>query len=195
MDDPARNDELKGVQISEVMFKDAITKRRYCSIFRVDIRGREYVIKVGITPKFYGVIENIDINQCRPHLDHFPDRFPMAIILEYIPNLVEINWENYNEKRAAKFVDYIDQIHKALVKHGDMHPRNLMTVAGDEERAIYIDFDRAKTFDDEPEPREQGFLEFESLVAADILDLMVRELVPPLSSGGWLLTLNVEERF
>jgi hypothetical protein len=47
----------------------------------------------GITPQFYGTMENINPKLCLPHLkDFITDEFlPTAIFLEYIPNMRELN--------------------------------------------------------------------------------------------------------
>ncbi|KKA24689.1 hypothetical protein T310_1272 [Rasamsonia emersonii CBS 393.64] len=45
------------------------------------------------------------------------------------------------------FIKGIKEIQNALIQHSDVHPRNMMVVDGDPERAIWIDFDRAQTFD------------------------------------------------
>jgi hypothetical protein len=44
----------------------------------------------GITPQFYGTIEALDVNKCRPHLDEFvkDEYLPTAILLEYIPDMI-----------------------------------------------------------------------------------------------------------
>ncbi|KAK2747801.1 hypothetical protein FQN57_001831 [Myotisia sp. PD_48] len=70
----------------------------------------------GIIPIIYGVIENIDVKSWRPDLDWYEDHGipPSAIILEYIPNLEETSWENYNEKRTTNFIEYITHINNAL---------------------------------------------------------------------------------
>ncbi|KKZ67820.1 hypothetical protein EMCG_06518 [[Emmonsia] crescens] len=48
----------------------------------------------------------------------------------------ELNWADYNERRMQNFVDKLNTIHDALVYHNDVHPRNMMIVKGDSERAI-----------------------------------------------------------
>lgn len=87
----------------------------------------------GITPRFYGTTKNIDPTRCLPHLEAFvKDEYPpTAILLEYIPNMTELNWTNYNGKRMQNFVDGLNAIHDALVYHDDVHPRNMMVVEGD----------------------------------------------------------------
>ncbi|OAX78608.1 hypothetical protein ACJ72_07083 [Emergomyces africanus] len=129
----------------------------------------------GITPQFYGTIENIDPTRCLPHLKAFvKDEYPpTAILLEYVPNMKELNWTNYNEKRMQKFVDGLNTIHDALVYHDDVHPRNMMIVEGDPERAIWIDFDRAQTFDTELTERQKEWIAFEKELMAEMADFMV----------------------
>ena len=101
----------------------------------------------GIVPQFYGTIKNLDAKQCMPHLHMFLEDSgpPSAILLEYIPDMQALNLTNYSKKRMGNFINGIEQIHKALVLHDDIYPRNMMVVQGDPERAIWIDFDRAQT--------------------------------------------------
>lgn len=140
----------------------------------------------GITPQFYGATENIDPTLCQPHLKAFlRDEYrPTAILLEYIPNMEELNWKNYTEKRMQNFIDGISEIHNALVEHSDIHPRNMMDVNGDPERAIWIDFDRAQTFSDELTERQKGWIRFEKLLVKEMADFMVRDRVPIIHNCG-----------
>lgn len=129
----------------------------------------------GITPQFYGTIENIDPTLCNPHLKAFvKDKYPpTAILLEYIPNMKELDWSNYSEKRMENFIDGMNAIHEALVEHGDIYPRNMMIVEGDPERAIWIDFDRAQTFNRELSDRQKEWIGFEKAILNEMADYMV----------------------
>ncbi|OJD27502.1 hypothetical protein ACJ73_01115 [Blastomyces percursus] len=82
----------------------------------------------GITPQFYGTIENIDPTRCLPHLKSFvKDEYPpTAILLEYIPNMKELKWTNYDESRMQNFVDGLNEIHDALVYHDDVPARTIL---------------------------------------------------------------------
>ncbi|KAI1909911.1 hypothetical protein LOZ12_003906 [Ophidiomyces ophidiicola] len=133
----------------------------------------------GITPQFYGTIENIDPTQCLPHLELFvKDEYPpTAIFLEYIPNMKELRWTDYNESRMRNFVDGLNAIHDALVYHDDVHPRNMMIVEEDPERAIWIDFDRAQTFDGEVKERQKGWIAGEKELMAEMADFMKDDFV------------------
>ena len=93
--------------------------------------------------------------------DEYP---PTAILLEYIPNLQKLHWTKYTEKRMQNFIDGINEIHKALILHDDVHPRNMMVVEGDPERAIWIDFDRSQTFHGELTERQIKSIEFERVI-------------------------------
>ncbi|EER40594.1 conserved hypothetical protein [Histoplasma capsulatum var. duboisii H88] len=114
----------------------------------------------GITPQFYGTIENNDSTQCLPHLELFVqvEYPPTAILLEYIPNMKELRWINYNESRMQNFVNGLNAIHNALVYHNDVHPRNMMIMEEDPERAIWIDFDQAQTFNEELTERQKEWI-------------------------------------
>ncbi|EEQ85585.1 uncharacterized protein BDCG_08854 [Blastomyces dermatitidis ER-3] len=128
----------------------------------------------GITPRFHGTIEDIDPRQCLPHLKAFlKDEYrPTAILLEYIPNMKELDWTEYNRRRMRNFVNGLDAIHNALVFHNDVHPRNMMVVEGDPGRAIWIDFDRAQTFNGELTERQKELIASENEIMAEMADFM-----------------------
>jgi hypothetical protein len=115
----------------------------------------------GIAPQFYGVIEKIDPIWCLPHLKAFADDEypPNAILLEYIPDMQELHWTNYTEKRVQNFLSGMKEINGVLVQHRDIHPRSNMVVKGDSERAIWIDFDKAQTLSGELTEQLEGWLD------------------------------------
>lgn len=129
----------------------------------------------GIAPQFYGTIESIDPMLCQPHLKVFAkDEYPAtAILLEYIPNMQPLFWSNYTEKRMHNFVDGIYEIHKVLVQHSDVHPRNMMVVEGEPDRAIWIDFDRGQTFNGDLTERQKEWFANEKLLVTGMADFMV----------------------
>lgn len=122
------------------------------------------------------MIENINPVLCEPYLHAFVgDEYPAtAILLEYIPNMVELHWTNYTEKRMRNFLNGLKKIHGALVEHSDVHPRNMMIVEGDPERAIWIDFDRAQTFAGPLTKQQKEWITFEKLLAEEMAEFMVR---------------------
>ncbi|PGH02857.1 hypothetical protein AJ79_07513 [Helicocarpus griseus UAMH5409] len=128
----------------------------------------------GITPQFYGTIENIDPTRCLPHLHAFvkDEHPPTAILLEYIPNMETLTWSNYSGKRMENFVDGLNAIHDALVSHDDVHPRNMMIFKGHPERAIWLDFDKAQTYTGELTEIQKGWVAFETLLIAEIAEFM-----------------------
>ena len=73
--------------------------------------------------------------------------------------------ENYTAERMDKFLGAQAEIHGALVLHRDAKPRNMMvTNKGDpeKERVLWMDFDRAWTYDEETMPeRDRKLLERE----------------------------------
>ncbi|KAJ5354955.1 hypothetical protein N7541_005999 [Penicillium brevicompactum] len=84
--------------------------------------------------------------------DEYP---PSAIFLEYIAGLEMISLQNYTPQRMNNFVEGIQQIHKALVRHRDPKPRNMMVVMDTPERVVWLDFDRAETYDEDQITVEQ----------------------------------------
>lgn len=99
---------------------------------------------------------------------------PSAILLEYIPNMQQLHWTNYTKKRMDSFIDGLNQIHQAAVEHSDLYPRNMMVVEGDPERAIWIDFDRAQTFDrNDITDDQKARIELEKALVVEIGQFMV----------------------
>lgn len=106
------------------------------------------VCEKGHVPQYYGYIDRLDPTQFRPYLDCFNDDLyaPEAIVLEYFPNVETLNCVNYSKQRYQKAVDGIEEIHKALVHHRDVYPKNLLLVLEDPERVLWVDFDVATTY-------------------------------------------------
>jgi tRNA A-37 threonylcarbamoyl transferase component Bud32 len=150
----------------------------------------------GITPQFYGTIESIDPTRCLPYLKAFiEDEYPpTAILLEYIPDIKELDWTNYNERRMQKFVDGLNAIHAAQVYHDDVHPRNMMIVEGDPERAIWIDFDRAQTFNGDLTERQKEWIAVENELVAEMADFMVGVLCSLHSYALYLIRVGSSEQ-
>ena len=72
---------------------------------------------------------------------------PSAIFIEYIPGMRQLHLDTFGKERMEKFVQAIEAITAALVMHNDLKPRNFMIAPGDPERVVILDFDRARTFD------------------------------------------------
>ncbi|PIG83957.1 hypothetical protein AARAC_008627 [Aspergillus arachidicola] len=98
------------------------------------------------------------------------DQYPLsAVMLEYIPNMQMLHWSNYTKKRMENFIRGLHEIHEARVEHSDIHPRNMMIIEGDPERAIWIDFDRAQTFDlDNITEEQKEWMEFEDELVGEM---------------------------
>lgn len=130
----------------------------------------------GIVPRYYGEISHLDVNDYQPHLRRFLDEKlpPSAIFLEYIPNMVTILPQHYTEKRAESMIRGIQQIHRALVFHHDVYPRNIKIFEDDPERVMWIDFDRAQTYDaDTISERQRKWIEDEEEEVHEIADRLV----------------------
>jgi tRNA A-37 threonylcarbamoyl transferase component Bud32 len=144
-------------------------------------------------PRFYGAFDKLDLKLYQPHLRMFlKDEYPpSAILLEYIPDMQQLHWTNYTKERMGNFVNGLEQIHHAWVEHSDVHPRNMMVVDGDPERAIWIDFDRAQTFDgDDATEDQKEWMAFEKALVAEMTDFMVRIRVTLHAERLQLLTVG-----
>lgn len=67
----------------------------------------------------------------------------------------------YDERRMQNFVGGLNAIHDALVFHDDLHPRDMMVVDGNPERVIWLDFDRARTFNGHLSERQKELIAFD----------------------------------
>lgn len=127
----------------------------------------------GIVPNYLGSMRKFDPSPCQSHLkmvldDECP---PSATFLEYIESLGMISLENYTQQRIDNLVDGIQQINKALVRHKDTKPRNMLVVT---DTVVWIDFDRADTYhEDQITARQKDFLEEEGAVVNDFRTCMV----------------------
>ncbi|GAQ42279.1 hypothetical protein ANI_1_1926094 [Aspergillus niger] len=126
----------------------------------------------GVIPDFYETIRNIQPARW-PNLSMFLDDKlpPNAILIEYIPNMQAIGLENYSEQRMTKFRQILDDIHEVNVLHGDPMPRNMMvSVSGNEDRVLWVDFDSVQTFPgDGSHSRQKDWVEMED----ELLDYFI----------------------
>lgn len=96
----------------------------------------------GVVPDFYGTITNIHPTRWT-QLHHFhEDELPSnAVLIEYIPNMHQVDLSNFSDETLRKISDILSEIHNLGILHGDTYPRNMM-VAGN--RVLWIDFDSAQ---------------------------------------------------
>ncbi|OJJ50297.1 hypothetical protein ASPZODRAFT_58423 [Penicilliopsis zonata CBS 506.65] len=104
----------------------------------------------GVIPDFYGTITKIQ-PKLWPTLDKFHEDElpPNAVLIEYIPNMQQMDLTTFSTERLVKLREILDEFHQARVLHGDPKPRNMM-VCSDPERVLWIDFDAAQTFPEGP---------------------------------------------
>lgn len=100
---------------------------------------------------------------------------PRAIFLEYIPNLEMIQLHNYTRERMDGFIKAIQEIQKALIRHKDPKPRNMMIVKDDPDiRVVWLDFDRAETYEAEfITEKQKRLVEEEELIVTELRDVLV----------------------
>ena len=79
-----------------------------------------------------------------------------------------ITLENYTPQRVSSLLEGIHQIHKALVRHRDPKSRNMMVVEDSSERAVWLDFDRAETYnEDQITAREEDLIKGEEVIVME----------------------------
>ncbi|OJD18345.1 hypothetical protein ACJ73_08727 [Blastomyces percursus] len=105
----------------------------------------------GVIPDFYGTITKIKATEWPDlHMFHEDKLPPNAILIEYIPNMQQIDLSNFSESYLHRFRDILCEIHEARVYHGDAYPRNMMILPRKKTtRVLWIDFDSAQTFPEE----------------------------------------------
>lgn len=131
----------------------------------------------GVIPDFYGVIENINPKEAEwePYLEKFVDEeLPLnAVLMEYIPNMHQIDLSTYSEERLEKLHAILKEIHAAGVLHDDLYPRNMM-VQVDTDRVLWIDFDRAQTFVEGAITKmQQEWIDFEKALMEEFVKFLV----------------------
>lgn len=144
----------------------------------------------GIVPRFLGSMRKFDQSLCQPYLEMFLDDEypPSAIFLEYIPNMEMITLNNYTQQRMDNLIAGIREIHKTLVLHGDLKPRNMMVVKDDPERVIWIDFDRAATYEEASiTDSEKSLLEDEEITLVYFKQFMVSSPVIGIYGSSFLI--------
>lgn len=132
-------------------------------------------------PDFYGTVTNIEPQACT-ELRTFRKgpRPPKGILIEYILDLERIHLGNYTEARIRKLVDIMAEIHAVRVLHRDWHARNMAIARqGDEERILWIDFDRAQTL-----PLDRSLTETETKSFWVELELVKSFIVPPVRAAS-----------
>ncbi|PWY83692.1 hypothetical protein BO94DRAFT_557559 [Aspergillus sclerotioniger CBS 115572] len=124
----------------------------------------------GCVPDFYGVIDEINPMDRLPYLkDFLKDRtYSKGVLIEFIPNLRQIDLSTFSQD---------GKIHRAEVYHGDPYPRNMMVQEGSD-RVLWIDFDRAQTYDSIT-PRQQHLLDEED----ELMDYFVNALAEDYKEG------------
>lgn len=144
----------------------------------------------GIVPRFLGSMRKFDQSLCQPYLEMFLDDEypPSAIFLEYIPNMEMITLNNYTQQRMDNLIAGIREIHKALVLHGDLKPRNMMVVKDDPERVIWIDFNRAQTYEEASiTDSEKSLLEDEEITLVYFKEFLVSSPVIEIYESRFLI--------
>ena len=85
-----------------------------------------------------------------------------------------IDLHNFSETRMDNFISGIGVIHQALVLHGDTKPRNMMVFKDEPTRVLWIDFDRAQTYNEDTiTDRRRGFLADEEEIVRDLRECLV----------------------
>lgn len=101
---------------------------------------------------------------------------PTAILIEYVPNMHKIDLSNFSPQNVQTLRETLAEMHLAWVYHGDAETRNMMVSKDpgtNQDRALWLDFDRAETFSECPSEREKSWMKREM----DRMDYFVQALV------------------
>ncbi|KAL4890903.1 hypothetical protein BDV59DRAFT_203902 [Aspergillus ambiguus] len=124
-------------------------------LFRNELMAYQRLSACGLSDKgmicrLFGSVTNIDPAINETWLNPFiNDAFrPCAVFLEYIPDLREINSDTYTKQRWIRATEIQNEILRAGVLHDDIYNNAMFSVNMiSEERVVWLDFDRAQTFD------------------------------------------------
>ncbi|OAR02973.1 hypothetical protein LLEC1_07108 [Akanthomyces lecanii] len=103
----------------------------------------------GLVPKFYGIIDRIDVNLW-PELWQFKNDTapPSALIIEYIQDANKIDLDNFTQDNMDRLSAILAEFHSVGLLHGDPYPRNMMIVQEtSRDRVFWIDFDSSRIKD------------------------------------------------
>jgi hypothetical protein len=95
-------------------------------------------MSTGVVPGFYSVITQIDPISSQPFLKRFlkDNLHPNAILIEYIPDLHQIDLSTFSDYRIATLRTILDSIHRVGIYHEGPYPRNMMVQKWGLERII-----------------------------------------------------------
>lgn len=130
----------------------------------------------GIVPQFYGTMEYLNPDLYIPYLDLFRNdpSFPDAILIEYISGGEQLSRTNYTSQRMNKFMEYLEEIHDALILHGDIYPRNMWIFPDSVHKVMWLDFNRAQTYKgDELSKDQREYLVCEANELTELKDAFV----------------------
>lgn len=142
------------------------------------------VCERGFVPYYYGYIDRLDPTKFCPHLTHFVNDLhnPRAILLEYLQEPEELNCVNYSDSRFQIAINGLREIHRALIQHRDVYPKNVLIAR---ERVVWIDFDVAVTFLNKESMNLQAveYFQYEIKLFESYGELLVRIPYPGLQHG------------
>jgi len=103
----------------------------------------------GIVPRFLGHLDEFDVRRWPRQLRHFHRNHfaPSAIFLQHVPDFEKLTFETYTKGRLRNFLKHLTAIHEAGVLHNDPAPRNMMIFPCKIRKVMWLDFDRAQTWD------------------------------------------------
>lgn len=91
-----------------------------------------------MVPDFYSVITQINPISSQPFLKRFlkDNLFPNAILIEYIPDLHQIDLSTFLDYRIATLRTILESIHGVGIYHDGPYPRNMMAQKWGLERIV-----------------------------------------------------------
>ncbi|PWY67607.1 hypothetical protein BO94DRAFT_561108 [Aspergillus sclerotioniger CBS 115572] len=127
--------EFNDIEPAEITFQKQLFSSSFSVIFLVTIRNMTCVMKV----LDIQVLESTAYRRLKAY--GVCDR---GLVPDFFGSIRKFDPAPYQPH-----LKILKEIHRALVLHDDPKPRNMMVVKDDPERVVWLDFDRAETFDED----------------------------------------------
>ncbi|OJD19822.1 hypothetical protein AJ78_00181 [Emergomyces pasteurianus Ep9510] len=166
--------EFNNIKPSEIVFKTKLFASDYSVVFLVMVRGQICVLKVPDTDDNSTMVEG--------HDDTTNQKIRSKVVSHFLGTMEKFDSRSYQPYRKryewATFVKCIREIHEAGVQHKDPKPRSMMIAKDDLERVVWIDFDRADTYNIPVTDEQKKSLDYEKEIVRRFWDYLKDDCAP-----------------